>query len=86
VLFDIASAVLVVYAAVVSLMFTEKEWSIYVLGFYCCETFFQNILFALKTYEELAANSAELNEELMLKTLDELEGKYMCDFKENKYS
>jgi hypothetical protein len=40
----------------------------------------------LKTYEELAANSAELTEELMLETLEELDGKYMLDFKENKYS
>lgn len=71
-MFDIASAILIVYAAAVSLMFSQKQWTIYVLGFYCCETFFQNILFALKTYEELAANPSELTEELMLKTLDEL--------------
>jgi hypothetical protein len=77
---------LVVYAAAVDLVFTGKQWAIYSLGLYCCTTFFINILFSLKTYEELADYPSELTEELMLKTLEELDGKYMLDFKENKYS
>lgn len=50
VLYDVASVVLVVYAAAVSLFFQEKQYSIYVLGYYCSMTFIQNILFSLKTY------------------------------------
>lgn len=50
VIFDLASVTLVVYAATVSLIFDSKEYAIYALGLYCCATFFQNILFALKSY------------------------------------
>jgi len=54
VIFDLSSIVLVVYSACLTLLFVEKQYSIYALGFYCCITFLQDSLFAIKTQNELA--------------------------------
>ena len=44
-----STIVLVVYAAGVTLIFNDRQYAIYAMGFYCCVTFLQDVLFALKT-------------------------------------
>lgn len=56
------------------------------LGFYCSVTFIQEILFALKTHNELSLEKPRLTKELVGKALKELVAKYMHDFKDNTYS
>ena len=50
VLMDVAAGVLIIYAASVSLIFSNKSYAIYVLAVYMLITAFQNIFFSIKTY------------------------------------
>ena len=44
----------IVYAAVVTLTFEEKQYGVYALGYYTVVSFLQDILFSIKTHNELA--------------------------------
>ena len=44
----------IVYAAVVTLTFEEKQYGVYALGYYTVVSFLQDILCSIKTHNELA--------------------------------
>jgi hypothetical protein len=62
--------VLVIYAATVTILFESKQYAVYVLGFYCCVSYFQKLLFSVKSYEELGPDKDKLTKELILGALN----------------
>ena len=60
-IFDVSTMVLVVYSAALTLFFSQKEFAIYSLGYYCSITFLQDILFAIKTQNELAVEKNKVD-------------------------
>jgi hypothetical protein len=52
--FDFAMITIIIYAAVVTIIFDSKDYAIYALGFYASLNFFLTIMFSLKSYHELA--------------------------------
>lgn len=86
IVFNISTIMLVIYAAGVTLLFSEKQYAIYALGYYACIKFLQDTLFAIKTQNELAVEKSKVSKELMSTALKELNDKYMVDFHSSKYS
>ena len=73
----------IVYAAVVTLTFEEKQYGVYALGYYTVVSFLQDILFSIKTHNELAEYRQKLTKQLFNKALTDLNTKYMIDFHTN---
>lgn len=68
VLFDFASAILVIYGAITSMIFSHPQLAIYVLGYYYSSNFYKSTLFNLKTYSQLGEK--KIDEQLLLLTLN----------------
>jgi hypothetical protein len=83
VIYDLAGIVVVVYSATVTLVFTQKSYAVYALSYYLATTFLQEVLFALKTHNELAEHKDKITPELVGKALKDLSTKYMVDFHNN---
>lgn len=51
--FDFALVTLIIYAAIVSVIFESKDFAIYALSIYASLNFFLTVLFSIKSYHEL---------------------------------
>ena len=86
VIFSFSMVTLIIYAVVVSIFFTSKDFAIYALSFFIIIDFFVQSRVSMSSHYSLGSMKDSLTDEILLKSLNKLKQEYMIDETEGEDS